>query len=255
MSCGSTPTSRAPSSCRSPVTCGSRSPARASSRSTPRSLASPPGVPERSSRRSRRTSASRSTTTCRSTSPGSRSLVAAVDGVPMYFDTPAAGQHDRAEHPRGGLHHPRRRPGAGLRPVPAPRVPATTAPGTTDRTGDLGRISRQQALHPPGLQRAIDKGVRNPVTLNTLVNVGIDNVTAIDTLTPTTSITRPALRSFEPETCRRCPRRLRRQRQRRVGPPAQDTEANQERLDIFQGVGRGAGDPAPVRVAISNGTG
>ena len=38
----------------------------------------------------------------------------------------------------------------------------------TDPTGDLGRISRQQAFIRKVIQRAIDKGARNPAVLNDL---------------------------------------------------------------------------------------
>lgn len=53
-----------------------------------------------------------------------------------------------------------------------------------DPTGDLGRISRQQDFLRRSIQRALDKGTRNPVTANALLNVGLARVITDDGLTP-----------------------------------------------------------------------
>ncbi len=52
----------------------------------------------------------------------------------------------------------------------------------TDGTGDLGRITRQQAFIVEALNRAFERGLRNPVTLDALINSGLDAVTLDDTL-------------------------------------------------------------------------
>ena len=53
---------------------------------------------------------------------GFQGVVDAIGGVPMYFDEPMRDDNSGLEHHRGRVRHPRRRAGAGLRPVPAPRV-------------------------------------------------------------------------------------------------------------------------------------
>ena len=53
----------------------------------------------------------------------------------------------------------------------------------TDPTSDLGRIDRQQDFIQRALSRAIDKGARNPATLDRLINVGLDGITVDDSLT------------------------------------------------------------------------
>ncbi|HYF47117.1 MAG TPA: LCP family protein, partial [Acidimicrobiales bacterium] len=111
---------------------------------------------------------------------GFQGLVDAVDGVPMYFDKPL-------RDPTTGLNIPN----AGCVTLGRDQALAFTrsrhleyyedGEWHVDGTGDLGRITRQQAFIRRAIQRAIDKGARNPITLNSLVNVGIDTVSAIDT--------------------------------------------------------------------------
>lgn len=191
---------------------------------------------------------------------GFENLVAAVDGVPMYFDKPL-------RDPTTGLNIPNAgcvtlSPGQALAFARSRSLEYSEDGGATyrvDGSGDLGRISRQQAFIRVAIQRAIDKGVRNPITLNSLVNVGIDAVGAIDTeLSADDLITLgSAFRSFEPEQLRTMSLDVyddvvNGQEILRL----QDTEANQERIDIFKGLGDGAdGQAGSVRVAINNGTG
>ena len=52
-----------------------------------------------------------------------------------------------------------------------------------DPSGDLGRIARQQAFIQRALSRAIDRGARNPRTLDELIEVGLDGITVDDSLT------------------------------------------------------------------------
>lgn len=107
---------------------------------------------------------------------GFRDLVAVIDGVRVWFDRPA---RDR----RSGLvvEQP------GCVTLTADQALAyvrsrhyeTFSNGhwRTDPTGDLGRISRQQDFIRRSLRRAIDKGIRNPVTLDHLVNAALATVT------------------------------------------------------------------------------
>ena len=52
-----------------------------------------------------------------------------------------------------------------------------------DPSGDLGRIARQQAFIQRALSRAIERGARNPRTLDELIEVGLDGITVDDSLT------------------------------------------------------------------------
>jgi LCP family protein required for cell wall assembly len=69
-----------------------------------------------------------------------------------------------------------------------------------DGTADLGRISRQQDFIKRALRRAVSKGLRNPITLNRLVNTGLDAVT-VDERFQASDILSLAnrFRSFDPE--------------------------------------------------------
>ena len=191
---------------------------------------------------------------------GFQGLVSAVDGVPMYFDKPL-------RDGTTGLNIPN----AGCVTLDQDQALAFSrsrhleyfedGEWHVDGTGDLGRISRQQAFIRHAIQRAIDKGVRNPITLNSLVNVGIETVTAVDsTLTAGDLITLGrAFDTFEPDDLQTMSLDV---YDDSINGAAilrmQDTEANQERLDIFKGVGdaaSGSSAATSVRVAINNGTG
>jgi LCP family protein required for cell wall assembly len=191
---------------------------------------------------------------------GFQGLVSAVDGVPMYFDMPL--RDDTT-----GLNIPN----TGCVTLDAHQALAFSrsrhleyyedGSWQVDGTGDLGRISRQQTFVRQAIQRAIDKGVRNPITLNSLVNVGIDTVTAVDTeLTPDDLITLGrAFDTFEADDLQTMSLDV---YDDSVNGASilrlQDTEANQQRFDIFKGIGEagtGSTPAASVRVAINNGTG
>lgn len=114
---------------------------------------------------------------------GFKGLVDAVGGVPVYFSAPARDKN------------------TGLN-ITAPGC--ITLTGTqalayarsrhyeyleggkwrTDGTGDLGRISRQQDFIRRSMKQAVAKGVRNPVVLNDLIDVGTKYVTVDSNLTP-----------------------------------------------------------------------
>jgi LCP family protein required for cell wall assembly len=191
---------------------------------------------------------------------GFQGLVSAVDGVPMYFDKPLRDDTTGLNIPNAGC--------VTLDPDQALAFSRSRhleyyedGSWHVDGTGDLGRISRQQAFVRHAIQRAIDKGVRNPIQLNTLVNVGIDTVTAVDSeLTPDDLLTLGrAFNTFEPDDLQTMTLDV---YDDSINGASilrlQDTEANQERFDIFKGVGDPATGASPtnsVRVAINNGTG
>lgn len=110
---------------------------------------------------------------------GFHELVGAIDGVPMWFDRAMRDRNSGLDvlHPgcvvldgQSALAFARARhlqywEGGGF---------------TYDGTGDLGRISRQQVFLRRVIDRARDKGLSNPLTLKSLVDVGTSNLT-IDT--------------------------------------------------------------------------
>jgi LCP family protein required for cell wall assembly len=191
---------------------------------------------------------------------GFQGLVSAVDGVPMYFDKPLRDETTGLWIPNAGC--------VNLDPRQALAFSRSRhleyyedGYWKVDGTGDLGRISRQQAFVRRAIQRAIDQGVRNPIQLNQLVDAGLNTVTAVDSeLTPDDLITLGrAFDTFEADDLQTMSLDV---YDDTVNGAAilrmQDTEANQQRLDIFKGVGDPATGASPtnsVRIAINNGTG
>jgi LCP family protein required for cell wall assembly len=120
---------------------------------------------------------------------GFKQLVEAIGGVPVYFDTPV-----RDFDPATGVHHTAldiQSPGCyTLDPDEALAYARSrylqfkkNGRWQSDPTSDLGRISRQQDFIKQALKRAIAKGIRNPFTLNELLNAGIKSVTIDGNLT------------------------------------------------------------------------
>lgn len=112
---------------------------------------------------------------------GFQGLVSAIDGVPMYFDSAF---RDR----NSGLNIPA--PGCvtldGTQALAFARsrhLEFKTSRGwQTDPTGDLGRITRQQIFVEKALDRALSRGLSNPITFNRLLDVALDNVAVDDGL-------------------------------------------------------------------------
>lgn len=187
---------------------------------------------------------------------GFEELVAAVDGVPIYFANPVR------DH-KTGLNVP----SPGCITLSSEQALAYARSRAfeyqdedgwhTDGTGDLGRISRQQDFIRRALQRAVVKGVRNPVTLNQLIDVGVGNITVDDTLTAQDIFSLgKRFRTFEPSEL--VTRSLVVVDDVINGAQVlemADSEENQATLDIFRGVAGGGEDPASVQVQILNGSG
>ncbi|MET1050054.1 MAG: LCP family protein, partial [Acidimicrobiales bacterium] len=175
---------------------------------------------------------------------GFQNLVEAVDGVPMYFDKPLRDETTGLLIPHPGC--VTLDPEQALAFARSRHLEYSEDGGATyavDGTGDLGRISRQQAFLRRAIQRAIDKGVRNPITLNSLVDVGIGAVGALDTeLSADDLITLgTAFRNFQPDELQTMTLDVYDDVVNGLSVlRLQDTEANQERLDIFKGLGSGA---------------
>ncbi len=108
-------------------------------------------------------------------------LVEAIDGVPVYFPYPVRDQRSGLDVPEPGCVTLDPRNALGF---VRSRAYQEYIDGRwrTDGTGDLGRIRRQQAFIVAALERSFDKGIRNPVTLDDLINSAIGAVTVDDTL-------------------------------------------------------------------------
>jgi LCP family protein required for cell wall assembly len=113
---------------------------------------------------------------------GFRDLVDAIDGVPIYFPHPARDRYSGLSVLDTGC--------VTLDPVQALAYARSRHyqeliedDWTSDPTGDLGRIGRQQAFIRAALDRAVSRGARNPATLDRLLDVGLDSVTVDDDLT------------------------------------------------------------------------
>ncbi len=113
-------------------------------------------------------------------------LVDAIGGVPFYFDTPVRDKHSGLSIPEAGcIKLDARQSLSFARSRYLEYKDADTGRWRTDPSGDLGRISRQQEFIRRVIALAVSKGLSNPATLNSLVNVAVDNVG----LDPTLSVT------------------------------------------------------------------
>jgi LCP family protein required for cell wall assembly len=117
---------------------------------------------------------------------GFEGVVKAVGGIPIYFNTGI-----RDFDPSDGLAHTSINvPGPGCvmldpqqalgyarsRHMQDQAVPGDPSTWTDDNGNDYGRIQRQQDFVRRVLKRAIDKGIRDPLVMNSLVNSGIKSV-------------------------------------------------------------------------------
>ncbi len=186
---------------------------------------------------------------------GFRELVETVDGVPVYFADPVRDAKSGLEISEPGC--------VVLDPVQALAYARSRAYEAfrdgrwrVDGSGDLGRISRQQDFIRRALRRAVDKGARNPIVLNDLIEAGIDSVTIDDELSAADLIDLGArFRGFNPDTL-----------DMYSLPVVDDVVAGASVLRLRQvdaqpilGIFRGdAGDgmtPGSVPVSVRNGTG
>ena len=188
---------------------------------------------------------------------GFRNLVSAVDGVPIYFPWAARDQHSGFQQDETGC--------VTLEPEQALAYARSryfeiydekTKRYVSDPASDLGRINRQQRFIKAALKRAIAKGVRNPFTMNQLIQVGQQSVTLDDSLTTQDIVDLGVqFRDFDPEQLDL------------YTPPTQggnvgaasvlflDDRAAQPIFDIFRGVDTEANIIPTVRVEVRNGTG
>lgn len=186
---------------------------------------------------------------------GFRDLVAVIDGVEVYFENAARDRNSGLNVEQPGC--VMLSPDQALAYVRA-RHYQTFRSGRwrTDPTGDLGRISRQQDFIVRALRRAVDKGIRNPVTLDNLVDAALDTVTVDDLLRADDIVDLASrFRSFNPDLLDLYALPV---ENGTVGGASilrlVDTEA-QPILDLFRGTDAAAVTPDGVRVRVLNGSG
>lgn len=186
---------------------------------------------------------------------GFRELVDVIDGVRIWFETPVRDRRSGL-----GIDTPgcvMLDPDQALAYVRS-RHYETFEDGRwrTDPTGDLGRISRQQDFIVRALDRAVDRGIRNPVTLDRLVDAALETVTVDDVLTGDDIVDLGSqFRSFDPASLDMHALPV---SDATIGGAAvlklRDAEARPI-LDLFRGTDTAEVSPAGVRVKVLNGTG
>jgi len=117
---------------------------------------------------------------------GFEHLISAIDGVPIYFNTgirdydPSDGRaHTAIDIPGPGCYtlDPQQALAyARSRHMQYQSVPGDSSTWKNDNGNDLGRIQRQQDFVRRVLQRAITRGIRDPLVMNDLVNAGVQSV-------------------------------------------------------------------------------
>jgi len=186
-----------------------------------------------------------------------KQLVDVIDGVKVYFDTAARDEYtglDIAEPGCVTLNGDQALAYARSRYYEY--YDEERGRWEYDGTSDLGRISRQQDFIRRALSRAVAKGIRNPFTLNQLVNTGLEAVVLDDGLSAADLITLGTkFRSFEPDQLETYPLPV---VVDTIGDASVvrllDTEAAPI-LDIFRGVSATELGPEQVSVRVLNGTG
>lgn len=141
---------------------------------------------------------------------GFENLVDAIDGVPIYFNTGIRDYDPEIGGPRTIIHIAE--PGchvlgpaealayARSRHMQYQSVPGDPSTWTDDHGNDFGRIQRQQDFVRRVLHRAIDKGVRDPLVMNDLVDAGVASVRMDEKLTAGAIVDLGrTFRSFDPD--------------------------------------------------------
>jgi polyisoprenyl-teichoic acid--peptidoglycan teichoic acid transferase len=185
-----------------------------------------------------------------------RGLVDAIDGVPVPIPHPARDRRTGLDIPEAGCHT--------LDPVEALAYVRSRhyqelidGDWVEDLRSDIGRIARQQDFIRRALSRAIDRGARNPGTLDQLIDVGLEGITVDSELTADDIYQLGRrFRSFDPDSLTTysvegTPDTVGEAQILRLveGP---ETEAV---LSIFRGGSGERLDPEGVRLTVRNGTG
>jgi LCP family protein required for cell wall assembly len=107
---------------------------------------------------------------------GFERLVDAVDGIPLWFDSPVRDTHTGLSIKDTGcqvLDGETARKFARSRYL---QYKGEDGRWHGDPTADFGRITRQQIFIRRAIDKAVAQGLGNPVTLNRLVSAGVDNL-------------------------------------------------------------------------------
>ena len=131
---------------------------------------------------------------------GFERMVDALGGVKVYVDAPARDEMTGLDIPEAGCVE---LDGFQALAFVRSRYYESYENGrwVQDATSDLGRIQRQQEFVRRVMKKAISQGITNPITLNRMVKIGVDNVT-LDRGMSTKDIVTVAkrFRSLDPDT-------------------------------------------------------
>lgn len=185
-----------------------------------------------------------------------RGLVEAIDGVPVPIPHPARDSNSGLDIREAGCHT--LDPTEALAYVRSRHYEELIdGEWVKDLRSDIGRIARQQDFIRRALSRAIDRGARNPGTLDQLIDVGLEGIRVDGELTADDIFdlgTR--FRSFDPESLTTysvegTPDTVGEAQILRL-VEGTETEAT---LAIFRGSSSDDLEPAGVRLTVRNGTG
>ena len=184
-------------------------------------------------------------------------LVEAVGGVPFYFEAPVRDEHSGLSVPQAGCVTLEPRQSLSFaRSRYLEYQDVDTGRWRTDPSGDLGRITRQQAFIRRAIAKAVSKGLSNPATLNQLVDVAVDNVGLDPTLTVRDILgLGRRFAEFDAESLQTysLPTTPFRTNAGAAVLALKDREA-EPTLNIFRGLKPGQATPGTVEVTVLNGT-
>lgn len=186
---------------------------------------------------------------------GFSSVVDALDGVPLYFPHPVRDRRSGLDVPEAGCVTLDASNALGF---VRSRAYQELIDGRwrTDGTGDLGRVRRQQEFIIRALERAFERGVRNPVTLDSLIDGALEAVTVDDTLDGDDIIGLAAsFRDFRPSELDLYDLPVLSGSTGGASILRLQTRAAEPVLDIFRNIDPTTISPSGVRVQVLNGTG
>lgn len=182
-------------------------------------------------------------------------LVEALDGVPIYFPHPVRDLRSGLDVPEAGCVTLDARNALGFARSRAYQE-YIDGRWRTDPTGDLGRVRRQQTFIVEALERAFDRGLRNPVTLDNLIDSGLEAVTIDDTLDGDDVIDLATqFRKFRPDALDIYQLPVVDDTAGGAAVLRLQTRAAEPVLDIFRNRDPGSLTESAVRVSVLNGTG
>jgi LCP family protein required for cell wall assembly len=187
---------------------------------------------------------------------GFEKLVNAVGGIKLWFDHPVRDSHTGLSIPNTGcvsLNGLQAREFARSRYL---QYKGNDGRWHTDPTADLGRITRQQIFIRRAISKAVSSGLGNPLTLNRLVQAGVDNVKLDANLTASDIISLGSkFKSFNPNALvgYTIPSTSYRTA---AGADVQlpDMREAEPILDIFKGLPPGSVSPQNVDLTVLNGS-